>query len=77
MTFTTFEGSPRRLCRSAVALLLLGGGLGCNTVMNGTAPAREGYLYAVGSRNNQPTVWLCPSSKRGECQVVTVTEDER
>ena len=58
-------------------LCLLAVGTGCNVVVHGTAPAREGYIYAVGSRNNQPTVWLCPSAPgKGECQQVTVDEQE-
>jgi hypothetical protein len=52
--------------------------MGCNTVMHGTAPAKDGFLYAVGAKNNQPTVWLCPTSPgKGECQAVTVTEENR
>jgi hypothetical protein len=53
-------------------------GAGCNTHMTGTAPAKEGYIYAVGARNSRPTVWLCPSAPgKGECQAVAVEEIER
>ncbi len=60
-----------------MALVLIGVS-GCHTVMHGTAAAKEGYVYAVGAKNNQPTIWLCPNARgKGECQLVTVTEEDR
>lgn len=51
---------------------------GCATQMFGSAPAKDGYLYAVGSKNDQPAVWLCPNAPgKGECHAVTVTEENR
>lgn len=62
---------------AAVLLLGLLTTAGCNTVMHGSAPAREGYIYVVGSRQNRPTVWLCPNApKKGECQIVEVSVEE-
>jgi hypothetical protein len=67
----------RKLGSLIAAVLLLGLAAGCNTVMHGSAPAREGYIYVVGSRQNRPTVWLCPNApKKGECQVVEVNVEE-
>jgi hypothetical protein len=59
-------------------LALVALGTGCNTVMHGTAPAKAGYIYAVGSRNSQPTVWICPDAAgKGECHPITVDEQEK
>jgi hypothetical protein len=50
---------------------------GCTTTLQGTAPAREGYVYAVGSKNNQPAAWVCPVPKSGPCQPIKIiTEDD-
>lgn len=68
-----------KLMNRTLLIGLVAGGLsiGCNTVMQGSAPAREGYIYVVGSKQNRPVVWLCPSApKKGECQIVSVTEEE-
>ena len=52
------------------------GGLGCSTTIQGSAPAKEGFVYAVGSENNIPQAWLCPVSQKGACQKITITETE-
>lgn len=45
---------------------------GCSTVFSGTAPAKDGWIYVVGSHNNRATVWMCPASGEGACKEVTV-----
>ncbi len=51
---------------------------GCATAIHGTAPAGNGSLYAVGSRNNMATAWICPATPtKGECQEINVQETER
>ncbi|HXT98507.1 MAG TPA: hypothetical protein VN853_19570 [Polyangia bacterium] len=51
---------------------------GCATAIHGTAPAGNGSLYAVGSRNNMATAWICPATPtKAECQQITVQETEK
>jgi len=55
---------------------------GCSTSMHGTAPAKEGYVYAVGSKvrpfmGQQPEVWLCSVPRKGPCQLISVTTEEQ
>ncbi|MFO0736954.1 MAG: hypothetical protein U0270_13795 [Labilithrix sp.] len=54
---------------------------GCSTTMHGTAPAKEGFVYAAGSKvqpfiGEQPEVWLCSVPKKGPCQLIQVTTEE-
>lgn len=54
---------------------------GCSTSMHGTAPAKEGYVYAAGSKvqpflGEQPEVWLCTVPRKGPCQLIAVTTEE-
>lgn len=54
------------------------GASGCATVINGTAPAAGGGLYAVGSRNNLAQAWTCPGTpSKGECQQIAVQETDK
>ena len=51
---------------------------GCATTITGTAPTGNGSLYAVGSRNNYATAWICPTTPtKAECQQITVQETEK
>jgi len=51
---------------------------GCATTIHGTAPTGNGSLYAVGSRNNVATAWICPATPtKAECQEITVQETEK
>jgi len=51
---------------------------GCATAIHGTAPTGNGSLYAVGSRNNLATAWICPATPtKAECQPITVQETEK
>ena len=51
---------------------------GCATAIHGTAPTGNGSLYAVGSRNNAATAWICPATPtKAECQEITVQETEK
>lgn len=56
-----------------VSVAVLGG---CSTTLQGTAPAREGFVYAVGSRNNKPAAWVCPVPKSGECHEIQIVTEE-
>ncbi len=63
-----------RLC-SVLGLMAVAG---CATTIHGTAPAGNGSLYAVGSRNNIATAWMCPATPtKGECQQITVQETDK
>jgi hypothetical protein len=60
-------------CASFVFIALLGG---CSTTLHGSAPAREGFVYAVGSKNNLPAAWVCPVPKGAGCQPIKVMTEE-
>lgn len=63
-----------RLC-SVLGLVAVSG---CATTIHGTAPAGNGSLYAVGSRNNIAAAWVCPATPtKGECQPITVQETDK
>jgi hypothetical protein len=48
----------------------------CSSAVYGSAPAREGYVYAVGAHNGKPMAWLCPANKKGECVEIAIQTDE-
>jgi hypothetical protein len=52
--------------------------MGCNkTVFFASAPAKTGYVYVVGSKNDRAQVWLCPAQPgQGRCHEIE-TEVER
>ena len=50
---------------------------GCATQFHGSAPASDGKMYVVGSKQVlffgiQPMVWICPDKSPGECEEVKV-----
>ena len=59
-----------------VLMLLVVGLAGCSTTANGVAPARQGWVYVVGSKQSRARVWLCPAtpSAGSECREIDVME---
>jgi hypothetical protein len=49
--------------------VLLGG---CAVTFNDSAPATPGSRYVVGSKANEPVVFLCPEKPGAECELVDV-----
>lgn len=55
-----------------VGFCALFGAAGCAVTFNDSAPAAPGSRYVVGSKANQPVVFLCPEKPGTECEVVDV-----
>jgi len=47
-------------------------GSGCAVTFNDSAPATPGSRYVVGSKANEPVVFLCSEKPGTECEVVDV-----
>jgi hypothetical protein len=65
---------------TVLALLALAfGSMGCNkNVFFSSAPAKAGWIYVVGSKNDRAQLWLCPATPgKGQCQEVDVVEVDR
>jgi hypothetical protein len=62
--------------RLVIALGFVGVLGGCATSLNGSVPAGNGQILAVGSRNNQATAWLCPAAP-GPCKIIDVQEKSK
>ncbi len=64
----------------AVLLLALGvGASGCAKITFwSVAPAKQGWIYVVGSKNDRSQGWLCPSTPgQGHCKEVEIELDDR
>ena len=58
-----------------VCVLALLGASGCAVTFNDSAPATAaGSRYVVGSKANEPVVFLCPEKPGTECELVEVEE---
>jgi hypothetical protein len=57
-----------------VCVLALVGASGCAVTFNDSAPATPGSRYVVGSKANQPVVFLCQEKPGTECEIVEVEE---
>jgi hypothetical protein len=57
-----------------VCVLALLGASGCAVTFNDSAPATPGSRYVVGSKANEPVVFLCPEKPGTECELVEVEE---
>jgi len=55
-----------------VGFCVLLGASGCAVTFNDSAPATPGSRYVVGSKANEPVVFLCPEKPGTECEVVDV-----
>jgi hypothetical protein len=43
-----------------------------------SAPAKTGWIYVVGSKNDRAQAWLCPSAPgKGQCHEIDVVEVDR
>ena len=53
--------------------------LGCNkNYFFASAPAKAGWVYVVGSKNDRAQAWLCPSAPgAGHCHEIEVEEQHR
>lgn len=62
---------------SVVAVALCA--MGCSkNIFFGSAPAKTGWIYVVGARNDRAQAWLCPSVPgKGQCHEIDVVEVER
>jgi hypothetical protein len=65
--------------RIAVLAMLLVASTGCSkNIFFASAPAKTGWIYVVGSKNDRAQLWLCPSAPgKGACREVDVVEVER
>lgn len=51
--------------------------MGCKNIFYASAPAKTGWVYVVGAKNDRAQLWLCPSLPgKGGCQEVDVVERE-
>ncbi|HKY36162.1 MAG TPA: hypothetical protein VJN18_09500 [Polyangiaceae bacterium] len=58
-----------------VCVCALLGASGCAVTFNDSAPATAaGSRYVVGSKANEPVVFLCPEKPGTECELVEVEE---
>lgn len=69
---------PARLMALAALALALAS-TGCNkNVFYASAPAKAGWIYVVGAKNDRAQLWLCPAVPgKGRCQEVDVVEADR
>lgn len=67
-----------RWLMGAIALLAFGSA-GCSKIFFwGTAPAKQGWVYVVGSKNDRAQGWLCPSTPgQGRCKEIEIETEER
>ena len=57
-----------------VCVCALLGASGCAVTFNDSAPATPGSRYVVGSKANEPVIFLCPEKPGTECELVEVEE---
>jgi hypothetical protein len=44
----------------------------------GSAPAKTGWVYVVGAKNDRAQAWLCPAVPgRGQCLEIDIVEVDR
>lgn len=67
-----------RLVVGAIALLAVGS-TGCSKIFfHGVAPAKQGWVYVVGSKNDRAQGWLCPSQPgQGRCKEIEIELEDR
>jgi hypothetical protein len=65
--------------RIAVLAAVLVTATGCSkSIFFASAPAKTGWIYVVGAKNDRAQLWLCPSAPgKGSCHEVDVVEVER
>ena len=65
--------------RFAVFLVLAICATGCSrNFFFSSAPAKTGWVYVVGSKNDRAQAWLCPSAPgTGHCHEIEVEEQHR
>jgi hypothetical protein len=67
--------------RTRLALLLLAiAAVGCNkNIFFASAPAKPGWVYVVGSKNDKAQAWLCPAAPNqgGRCHEIEIEESDR
>lgn len=53
--------------------------MGCSkNIFYASAPAKTGWVYVVGSKNDRAQLWLCPNQPgKGGCHEVDVVERDR
>jgi hypothetical protein len=67
------------MIRIAILAALLVAATGCSkNIFFASAPAKTGWIYVVGSKNDRAQLWLCPNAPgKGACREVDVVESER
>jgi hypothetical protein len=67
-----------RLAPGALVLLALASA-GCNkTAFWSVAPAKQGWVYVVGAKNDRAQGWLCPSTPRqGGCKEIEIEVEDK
>ena len=65
--------------RIAVFLLLAVCATGCSrSFFFASAPAKTGWIYVVGSKNDRAQAWLCPAAPgNGHCHEIEVEEERK
>lgn len=68
-----------RVCLSICVAALALSATGCNkNHFFASAPAKTGWIYVVGSKNDRAQAWLCPAVPgKGACLEVDVVEVDR
>lgn len=53
--------------------------MGCSkNIFFASAPAKTGWIYVVGAKNDRAQLWLCPSQPgKGACHEVDVVERDK
>jgi len=67
-----------RVVVGAIALLALCS-TGCAKIFFwSAAPAKQGWVYVVGSKNDRAQGWLCPSTPgQGRCKEIEIEVEDR
>ncbi|MDB4933408.1 MAG: hypothetical protein JWP87_380 [Labilithrix sp.] len=67
-----------RLVLLLVSLLALATTACSRNFFFATAPAKTGWIYVVGSKNDRAQAWLCPAAPgKGQCHEIDVVEVDR